>query len=140
MTPLLDKNYQYFAKIFLEQIGNNSKFKIEFQAFAPKIFADIESFSTNTNCSCRSKIENYINENKDNCFIFLNNFIRNNNLDIDFSFIENKYKVTYYSGRILNIKKIDWPILVSKLQEERAAFRILSIVPIDQETIEIYFL
>jgi hypothetical protein len=140
MTPIFDINYPYFSKIFLEQISSNPQFKIEFQAFAPKIFADIESFSTNSNCSCRSKIEVYINENKDNCFIFLNDFIKNHNLDIDFTYIESKYKVTNYSGKIITVKKNQWELFVTNLQRERALFRTISIVPLTPDSIEVYFL
>ncbi len=89
---MLDKHYQYFSKIFLELISNNFQFKIDFQVFVPQIFADIESFSKNPNCSCRSKIENFILENRDRCFNFLQNYININSLKINFEEIEEKLK------------------------------------------------
>jgi hypothetical protein len=72
----IDKNYQYLSKIFLDLLTKNKEFKTKFQAFAPEIYADIESAATNPNCSCRAKIESFVNKDKENLSNFLNSFIK----------------------------------------------------------------
>jgi hypothetical protein len=140
MNLSFDKNFGYFSKIFLEEITKNPQFKIEFGAFAPEIYADIESFSKNANCSCRGKIENYINNNKDKCFEFIKLFIEKNNIIIDAAAIQEKYKTTQYSGKIIQVNKKDWESFVDVLQRERATFRTFSVLAINSETVEVYFI
>ncbi|MEY4370981.1 MAG: hypothetical protein RIQ48_697 [Pseudomonadota bacterium] len=137
---MFDQDYQYFSKIFLELISINSKFKIIFQAFAPQIFADIESFSKNPNCSCRSKIENFILENKDKCYSFLTNFLTENNINIDFQEIETKYKNIIYAGKNIQVKKSEWFNLYETLKKDKAIFKAFSFIEIDNETLDVYFL
>ena len=137
---MFDKHYQYFSKIFLELISNNFQFKIDFQVFVPQIFADIESFSKNPNCSCRSKIENFILENRDLCFNFLQNYININSLKINFEEIEEKYRTIIYSGKRIEVKKDQWYIFSEALKKDRALYKSFSILPKDSETVEVYFL
>ena len=68
----IDPNYEHLSKIFLELLSKNNEFKNAFQAFAPDIYADIESASTNSNCSCRGRVENYVNSNREKCATFYN--------------------------------------------------------------------
>jgi hypothetical protein len=140
MNLNFNTHFAYFSKIFLEQITTNPQFKIEFGAFAPEIYADIESFSKNSNCSCRGKIENYVNNNKDKCFEFIKLFIEKNNITIDVFAIQEKYKTTQYSGKVVQVKKSDWSSFVQALTKEKAVFRMFSILPTDSENIEVYFL
>jgi len=135
----IDKTYQYFSKVFLELI-NIQQFKTEFQALAPEIYADIESFSHNQNCSCKFKIENYVNMYRDKCSTFLNDFISNHNIDVDLNKIETKYKIVNMSGAIERVKKVDWQNFRDRLIRERAMYKAFSVVQIDDNTIDVYFL
>jgi hypothetical protein len=137
---MFDKYYQYFSKIFLELISNNLQFKIDFQVFAPQIFADIESFSKNPNCSCRSKIENYVLDNRDICYTFLQNYIDNKSLKINLQEIEEKYKTIIYSGKRIEVKKDQWYMFSEALKKDRALYKSFSILEKDYETVEVYFL
>lgn len=137
---MFDKNYVFLGKIFLELISSNVSFKNEFQAVAPQIYADIESASKNPNCSCRSKIEAYVRENKDQSVDFLNGFISRNNITIDRESIEQKYKINTISGEIREIKIKEWKEFSNKLMQERYIFRSFSVLPIDSETVKVFFL
>jgi hypothetical protein len=137
---MFDKHYQYFSKVFLELILTDNQFKLLFQAFAPEIFADIESFSKNKNCSCKSKIENFILENRDKSYNFITNYIKNNNINLNLQAIEEKYKTTLLSGRTVIMKKNQWYVFSESLKKERAIYKSFSILTIDEETIEVYFL
>lgn len=137
---MFEKNYPFLGKVFLELLSTNQNFKNSFQAFATQIYADIESASTNPNCSCRNKIEKYVLENKERCVEFLNNFIVQNNLSINKEEIELKYKTTIYYGKTIEMKIEEWETFSNKLVEERAVFRSFSVIPIDNETIKVFFL
>lgn len=137
---MFSENYQYFSKIFLELINKNLEFKISFQTFAPQIFADIESFSKNPNCSCRSKIEAFILDNRSSCYNFIKNYIDSNNLKINFQEIEDKYKTTIYSGKRIEVKKNEWHVFSDALKKDRALYKSFSILSKDQDTVEVYFL
>jgi hypothetical protein len=64
--------------VFLKLIKENEKFKAEYEAFAPEVFADIQSFVTNPNCSCRNKIKNFVVGNNQKHEAFLNEFTEKN--------------------------------------------------------------
>ena len=133
-------NYEYLSKLVLDLIQNNPQFKNELQAFAPEIYADIESYSKNPNCSCRAKVEAHINNNRAPSVNFVNNFINNNNLTIDLKDIENKYKTTHYSGKVEKVKISEWLAFRDKTISERAIYRAFSVVNIDSEYVNVFFL
>ena len=137
---ILDKNYQYLSKIFLELLTLSNEFKISFQSLAPEIYADIESASTNINCSCRNKIENYINTNREKCTDFLNNLNQELKNLINLQEIEDKYKFITYTGKIERVKISDWYNFAVKLNSERAAYRQYSLLRVDDETVDVFFL
>jgi hypothetical protein len=137
---MFESNYPFLGKVFLELLYVNKDFKNSFQAFAPSIYADIESASTNPNCSCRNKIEKYILENKEQSVSFLNNFITQNNLTINIAEIEAKYKTTLYHGKVTDVKIKEWEEFSRKLISERAMYRSFSVMPIDNETVKVFFL
>ena len=120
-------NYEYLSKLVLDLIQNNPQFKNELQAFAPEIYADIESYSKNPN-------------NRAPSVNFVNNFINNNNLTIDLKDIENKYKVVNYSGKVEKVKISEWLAFRDKTISERAIYRAFSVVNIDSEYVNVFFL
>lgn len=137
---IFDKNYQYLSKIFLELLTLNVEFKTLFQSLAPEIYADIESASTNINCSCRNKIENYINTNREKCANFLNSLNQEIKSLINLYEIEEKYKIITYTGKIERVKISDWYNFATKLNSERAAYRQYSLLKVDDETVDVFFL
>jgi hypothetical protein len=135
----IDPNYPFISKVFLELIPNE-QFKTEFQAFAPEIYADIQSFSTNPNCSCRGKVEAYVNNNKPKCLDFLNNFIQKNNTSISLDEITKRYIVKPYAGVVEKVKISEWQAFQNRLIQERANYRAFSTSKIDDEYVNVFFL
>jgi len=135
----IPNNYPFVSKIFLELVSN-AKFKLAFQAFAPEIYADIESASTNPNCSCRGKVENYVNTNKDKSVDFLNNFIKDNEITINLEDISKRYTIKQYAGVVEKVKISDWKNFQNRLNEERAFYRTFSTSRIDDEYVNVFFL
>ena len=132
-------DYPFLSKIFLELVSNQ-QFKTAFQAVAPEIYADIESASTNPNCSCRSKVENYVNTNRQKALDFLNNFIENTGLEVNLQSITQKYTVKSYAGVVEKVKISEWQTFQNRLTQERANFRSFSTSKIDDEYVNVFFL
>lgn len=135
----VDKSYPYYSKIFLELIPEK-KFKILLQAAAPEIYADIESTHTNPNCTCRSKVDSYINNNKDKLHPLLIDYLESSNRQIDLKEIEKKYKVTYYAGRVDTVKISEWGEYTKNLQKDKAVFRSFSVIKLDNEHLNVFFI
>jgi hypothetical protein len=136
----IDKNYEFLSKIFLELLTNEPDFKPLFQALAPEIYADIESASTNPNCSCRGRVENYVNTNREKCSIFINGLSENIKSKIDLNDITSKYSFVIYSGTIKRTKISEWRNFYDQMMQERASYRAFSIVKVDDETVDVFFL
>lgn len=136
---IVQNDYPFVSKIFLELVPNQ-QFKTAFQSIAPEIYADIESASTNPNCSCRGKVENYVNNNKEKCISFLNKFIELTGLEIDLKMISERYTVKSYAGKIKKVKISEWEKFSDLLVEEKAVFRSFSTSRIDDEYINVFFL
>lgn len=136
---VVPNDYPFVSKIFLEFVSNQ-QFKTAFQSIAPEIYADIESASTNPNCSCRSKVENYVNNNRDKCISFLNKFIESTGLEINLDAISQRYAVKSYAGKVVRVKISEWEKFSDILAKERAIFRSFSTSKIDDEYVNVFFL
>ena len=136
----IDPNYQFLSKLFLELLTLSVDFKTSFQSIAPEIYADIESASTNPNCSCRSKVENYVNSNREKCAKFYDDLSTEIKSVITLEQIENKYKFVIYSGKIERVKISEWSIFTQRLNSERASYRNFSVLQIDDEHIDVFFI
>lgn len=135
----IDPNYKFLSKIFLELLTLNVDFKTSFQSIAPEIYADIESASTNPNCSCRSKVENYVNLNREKCAKFYDNLSTEIKSLITLEEIENKYKFTLYSGIVERVKVSEWSNFAQKLNTDKAAYRQFSVLRVDDEYVDVFF-
>lgn len=140
MNTTIDKNYQHLSKIFLDLLLKNKDFKPIFQVFAPDIYADIESASTNPNCSCRAKIEQYVLTNRETSTEFLNKFLTDFNVEVDLKAIEAQYGFELYSGRVERVKISDWGQFTKDIQAKRAAFRSFSLLRVDDENVDVFFI
>jgi hypothetical protein len=136
----IDPNYQHLSKIFLELLTLNNVFKTLFQTLAPEIYADIESASTNPNCSCRGKVENYVNTNREKCSKFLNESSPEIKALINLRDIEEKYKFVIYNGKVERVKVTEWNNFSQKLNNDRAAYRQFSLLRVDDEYVDVFFL
>jgi hypothetical protein len=87
---LPENNKKYFHKIITSLIRYSSDFKSKLQALFPEIYADIESASTNPNCTCVGKVEKKVLENKDKSLSLLENYISENNVTVQLENIINK--------------------------------------------------
>jgi hypothetical protein len=135
----IPNDYPFLSKVFLELVSNQ-QFKTAFQAIAPEIYADIESASTNPNCSCRGKVENYVNSNRQKALDFLNNFIKNTGLEVDLQAITQRYTVKSYAGVTEKVKISEWQAFQNRLAQERANYRAFSTSKIDDEYVNVFFL
>lgn len=135
----IDSNHPMLSKVVLELLFNK-QFKIEFQAVSTEIYADIESFVVNPNCTCRNKIEAYCIKNKDKVAPFLNSFIVNNNININLEAIQNKYTSKQYAGVVEKVKISEWAEFKDKLIKEKAIYRSFATIKFDEEHIYVFFL
>lgn len=135
----IDSNHPMLSKVVLELLFNK-QFKIEFQAVSTEIYADIESFVVNPNCTCRNKIEAYCIKNKDRVSSFLNSFIVNNNININLEAIQNKYTSKQYAGVVEKVKISEWAEFKDKLIKEKAIYRSFATIKFDDEHIYVFFL
>lgn len=169
-TAAVNADYPLLSKIFIEiLISKNEVFKNKFQADFPDLFADIESFYGNPNCSCRGKIEKYILSNKEKSVEFLNGFVAENGGDNHNLFkledINRKYNLAPnpapnpapqeiveqisskgekndddYSGRTELVKISEWENYIIGLREKQAKFFQFSTIKVDEETVRVFFL
>ena len=136
----IQSNYTFLSKIFLKLVSEDQVFKTRFQAFAPEIYADIESASTNPNCSCRQKVEAFVNSNKEKSAHFLNLYLSEFDKDIDVSQIEKENTVIPLGGVVDVVKISEWKEYYHKLIQRRAAWRNFSVIKLDDETVQVFFL
>lgn len=136
----IDSNYQHLSKIFLELLTVNQNFKVSFQSLAPEIYADIESASTNPNCSCRGKVENYVNSNREKCGKFLNESSSEIKSLINLQEIENRYTFVIYNGKVERVKVSEWSNFAQKLNTDKAAYRQFSVLRVDDEYVDVFFI
>jgi len=135
----IDINNPILSKIVLELLFNK-KFKNEFQSFATEIYADIESFTSNPNCTCKNKIEVYVIKNKEKVVPFLNDFINNNNIPLDLEAIAQKYNTKQYSGVVEKVKISEWGQFKDRLIKEKAIYKSFATIKFDEEHIYVFFL
>jgi hypothetical protein len=136
----IDKNYQHLSKVFLELLSLSNDFKTSFQTLAPEIYSDIESASTNPNCSCRSKVENYVNNNREKCANFYNSVSNEIKSVINLAEIDAKYNFTYYGGRVERVKTSEWKEFTESLNRNKAAYRSFSLLRVDDEYMDVFFI
>lgn len=138
----IDSNSPYFSKVFLEFITRDVKFKNDMQAAFPEIYADIESFKTNPNCSCRSKIETFINSNRSRSLVFIEGWAAaNTHVAINFDEIVQKYFVNNVAGKVYRIAKTDeaFAAFYKQTVDEKFVYRAFS-VTVEADALAIYFL
>jgi len=136
----IEKNYLHLPKVFLDLISSNKEFKTRFEVFAPEVYAEIQSFVTNPNCTCRGKIAEYVRLNSDKCTDFVNLFLLETNTDIDLEKITHEANSAVGVGKVFRIKKSEWPDFSRNMFQQGIRFRGFSVVQVDEENIDVYLL
>ena len=134
--------------LFLKFIKENEKFKAEYEVFAPAVFADIQSFVTNPNCSCKNKIKNNVISNPDSHNKFLKSFLEKNketlgevdiqNMKVQVMEENRKRAMESMTASVFRIKKSEWANFPAKMAQEKVFIRSFSVVPVDEENIDVY--
>jgi hypothetical protein len=136
----------YFEKIILNLIKVSEDFRSILQSEFPNIYADIQSASTNPNCSCVRKVEAELLSNKDKALNLLNNYLsKQENLDkiqsvlsVDYASLAPKL----YSGRMFVIENTEekFKEFMDFINQDRAQFRNFSTAISPEGKLHIYFL
>jgi hypothetical protein len=116
--------------LFLKLIRENKKFKTSYELFAPPIYAYVQSFATNPNCSCRNKIKAHVNSNLLAHNSFIEHFFQKNKEEFGGASLEklkagiieekrNSAAATGITGKFARIKKSQWAEFPAKMATER---------------------
>ena len=105
-----DKDYIYLPHVFLDLIHiGPDEFLKDYKEECLVISSYVDSYKLNPACECRNKIIEFIEENRESSFKFLENwFIKNNQFDylkdaLSPEIIEQKYIVTEVNGKFFEI-------------------------------------
>jgi hypothetical protein len=132
-----NKDYNQAVLLLLQ---NSSQFKENFKQFAPNISSEIESASTNANCSCKHAIISFINERKDIFNEFLYNFLVLYDLLKTFKgYLDSLPIYKSLSGKIAKTKMSEWSEFSNNLIKDYAIFKSFSVVK-DGDDLLVFFL
>lgn len=144
----LEQNYPHVDRVVLQLLSKNQAFKPKFEHFAPEVYAEIQTFVTNPNCSCKHKIAEYSRSNSEKCINFVNNFLSETNSSVDFDEINTQQPTappTLHAhggpGRVKRIKKSEWEKFPIENQSSFGGpIRFFSVVQVDEENIDVYYI
>ena len=129
MKTLSTEREKYISKIVLNLITKYSDFKNQLQSTFPDLYADIESASTNPNCSCRGKVEQRVTIEKDKALKLINEFLTKHGEEVEVQAIinlpYNSMTPVYYGGRRFEINNTQeaFKEFYNSFLKERASFR-----------------
>jgi hypothetical protein len=136
----------YFQKIILNLIRVSNDFRSILQSEFPNIYSDIQSASTNPNCSCARKVEAELLNNKNKSLNLLNDYLsKQENLDkiqpvlsIDYASLAPKP----YFGKMFIIENTEekFKEFMDFINKDRAQFRNFSTAISSEGKLHIYFL
>jgi hypothetical protein len=96
-----ENNKNFLHEIAIALLGVSIEFKSILQSSFPDIYADIESASTNPNCTCVKKVKNKMLENGNQLLNILNTFLSDKDGEEK---IENIVKYNYSEQVFLSIR------------------------------------
>ena len=129
MKVLPSEKEQYISKIVLNLITKYSDFKNQLQSTFPDLYADIESASTNPNCSCRGKVEQRVTIERNASLTLVNEFLTKRGEEAEVQAIinlpYNSMTPSYYGGKRFEIDNTQeaFQKFYSSFLKERASFR-----------------
>lgn len=134
----------FVGKIALGLLSKFSDYKASLQAAFPDIYADLESAASNPNCSCRSRVEQHLNSNRDKAIEITNNFLADKDNDaralevinVDYFSLAPKA----YGGKMFEIANTSeaYAAFHRSLLEDRASYRQMS-TSVSGDRLFIYF-
>jgi hypothetical protein len=128
-----------FYSFLLSDKEYKSDFKTLFQTRCPSIYADIESFSSNPNCTCKNKIKDYVSSHKEEMADIVNDFFKNKEENALENFI-NKIRINLpvnLSGKILKTTIKNWESFCASMEKNN--FRSFSVTK-EGEDLYVFFL
>ncbi len=132
MNTLPDDKLKYISKIVLNLITKSSTFKNQLQSTFPEIYSDIESASTNPNCSCRGKVESKVVVERDKALGVVNDLLSKQGDDPEIQAVINipydTLTPTYYGGKMFQIENSPeaYKQFYDTLLKEKATYRAFS--------------
>lgn len=129
MTALPTDKEKYISKIVLNLITKYPDFKNQLQATFPDLYADIESASTNPNCSCRGKVEQRVTIEKSKALKLINEFLALRGTETEVQTVinlpYNSLTPIYYGGKRFEIDNTQeaFEQFYDKFLKERPSFR-----------------
>ena len=114
--------------VILSLLSINKDFKEFFKTVAVDISADVESAADNPNCSCRSKVQNYVTMYKTDTGTALYNFASEANILTNVISLFDTIQVNptienSISGRVAKTTIKDWPDFAKTIINADAFFR-----------------
>ena len=140
-----ENNKNFIHKISSSLIRVSKDFRSILQSNFPDIYADIESASTNPNCSCVGKVENKILQNKDQVLDLLNGFLSDKDGEMA---IENIVKNNYAAqipknlrGKMFVMENTPekYEEFMNDILEKQLVFRIFSTAVDSENNLFVYF-
>jgi hypothetical protein len=145
MNSLPSDKEKYISKIVLNLITKYPDFKSQLQASFPDLYADIESASSNPNCSCRGKVEHRVTLEREKSIKLVNEFLSKHGKEAEVQTIinlpYNSMTSTFYGGKRYEIDNTTeaFKEFSNQLLKDRATFRGFSVYP-QNDKLLIYFL
>lgn len=136
----ITKENVYLSKVVLDLIKNFDDFRLSLQATFTEIYAEIESFKNNPNCSCKNKIESFVNSNRDRVYEFVATWHKSHE-QVDLAEFIKAYVVNNVSGKVFRIDNNDksFEEFSRKIYSEKFSFRAFDIVN-EGEKLAFYFI
>jgi hypothetical protein len=132
----------FLGTVILQLLTVDSTFKDQFKQTAPSIAADIESASTNPNCTCRTKVATYVSMHADTISAFLYQYLTDNNM---LGNIENLFNMAQtaslqpITGRVAKTSIKDWPEFTKNINQSNFSFKHMS-TSIVGEDVYVFFM
>jgi hypothetical protein len=115
--------------VILSLLEVDAAFKEMFKTAAPAIAADIESASTNPNCSCRNKVTTYVTMNTASVGALLYQFAIDNDLLTGIKALFDKAVPpagATAAGRVAKTSIADWPDFAKTVAQSGLVFKHMS--------------
>jgi len=137
---MLDKDYKHLPTLVLTLITTFDDFRSNFQNTFLQTHADVESFKVNPNCSCKYRIIDFIEKNRNDVFLYIENWHKNHS-NIDLMLLVKPYIFENVSGKVFRIDKNDkaFEEFSKKIIEDKFSFRAFDIV-YEGDKIAFYFI
>jgi hypothetical protein len=125
MELKLQKNSIYVASHCMYLLLTVEQVRDAFINHFSEIAADITSYKSNPGCSCRHKVEKYLEQNKDEAYeLLLSIFNSNPSLQENINNVNSMYEYIPVNGRVVTLDNTEeaWAQFVQKINAEKWSF------------------